>query len=234
VLPSYSSGSVFKIAHANLTNGEDDWDATIKTIYDQDADLVSIQEVNFQLNERLERVFEERYPYRSSPMKKNDFWSISIFSKKPLTLLDTFYVGDMPNLHGVMSLEAEEQQVHFISSYLLPPFSDQQGSEAFRNHLDQIAVKRHSREVPYLVLGDFNVAGWYDEIHDFREKAGLMDSRRGYMPAVSSPFSYPVDHIFFSEQLKCVGFDIIKTPTSESIGIVGTYQLDDTFLSGLQ
>jgi len=234
VLPAYSAGSILKIAHANLTNVGDDIETALQTIYDADADLVSLQEVNFQLNDRIASIFNARYPYRSSPMKKNDFWSIGVYSKQPLMALDTFYFGDIPNLHGTMTMEQEGQPIQFISSYVLPPFSNQLGIDQFKNHLDKIASFRDSRTIPYFVFGDFNVAGWYDEIHDFRERASLMDSRRGYMPAVSNPFSYPVDHIFFSEQLKCVDFDIIKTPTSESIGILGTYQFDDEFLSGLE
>ena len=234
VLPEYSAGSVLKIAHANLTNVDDDLELALQEIYSLNADLVSLQEVNFQLNERIEEIFGDKYPYRSSPMKKNDFWSIYVFSKVPMTSLDTFYVGDIPNLHGTISMEQDGPPIQFISSYILPPFSDQLGNDAFQKHLDEIASFRDSTTIPYFVFGDFNVAGWYDEIHDFREQAALMDSRRGYMPAVSNPFSFPVDHIFFSEQLKCVDFDIIKTPASTSIGIVGTYQLNDTYLSGLE
>ena len=231
VLPAYSAGSVLKIAHANLTSVGDDMEMALQTIYNIDADLVSLQEVNFQLNDRIKEVFSDRYPYHSSPMKKDDFWSINVFSKKPLASIDTFYIGNIPNLHGAMSLEQEEQPIHFISSYILQP---ELGDEDFQRHLDQIVLARKSKSIPYLVFGDFNVAGWYDEIYNFKEQAGLMDSRRGYMPAVSNPFSFPVDHIFFSEQLKCVDFDIINTPTSYSIGIVGTYQLKDSFLSDLE
>jgi len=164
-------------------------------------------------------------------LKKNDFWSINIYSKASIEKLDTFYVGDLPNLEGEILLENENMPIRFVSTYMLPPFSDL-GANTFQDHLDRLVNTRRSMTAPFVVFGDFNVAGWYDEIQDFRDKTDLMDSRRGYMPAVGSLLSYPVDHIFFSSQLKCVDFEIIQSSTDQ-VGIVGTYQLDENFLSGL-
>ncbi len=234
VLPAYSSGSVFKIAHANLTNITGEMEDALLAIVETDADLISLQEVDFPLNERVVEIFSERYPYRSSPMKKNDFWSINVFSKLPFSGLDTFYFGDIPNIHGAITLAQEQQPIYFISSYVLPPFSDQQGNDDFKGHLDYISGRRRSMAAPYFVFGDFNVAGWYDEIRDFRDQTELMDSRRGYMPAVNNLLSYPVDHIFFSDQLKCVGFEMIETTAFDHIGIVGTYQLDNVVLETVE
>ena len=224
VLPAYSSGAVFKIAHANLANVTGDLEEALNVIRDTKADLISIQEVNFPLQGQVNSHFVRSYPYQTGPMKKNDFWSINVWSQTPIINLDTFYVGDMPNLHGSILIENDAPPIHFISTYVLPPFSDQLGSNDFNAHLEQIGNRRRSMDAPYVVFGDFNVAGWYDEIQDFRERIELMDSRRGYMPAVNSIFSYPVDHIFFSEQLECIGFEVLETPSSGQIGIVGTYQ----------
>jgi len=184
--------------------------------------------VNFPLNEKIQNLLQKQYPYHSSPLKKNDFWSINVYSKSAISNLDTFYVGDLPNLEGEILLENENLPIRFVSAYILPPL----GNNNFQDHLDRLSNTRRSKTSPFVVFGDFNVAGWYDEIQDFRDKTELMDSRRGYMPAVGSLLSYPVDHIFFSDQLKCVDFDVIQSNTDQ-IGIVGTYQLDENFLSGL-
>lgn len=234
VLPAYSSGTVLKIAHANLRNVDEGIEEALVALYQTDADIISLQEVDFPLNEQIANIFAEKYPYRSSPMKKNDFWSINVFSKEPMVALDTFYYGDMPNLYGSINMSSEQQSINFVSTYILPPFSDQLGNDNFKGHLDSIANFRTSEDTPYFVFGDFNVAGWYDEIQDFREQAGLLDSRRGYMPAVTNLFSYPVDHIFFSEHLKCVGFEIIESASSSAVGIMGSYQLDDTYLEKME
>lgn len=233
ILPEYSAGGVLKIAHANMTNVTEDLDAAIAALVETDADLISLQEVSYPLNEKIHGLLQDKYPYRSAPLKKNDFWSLNVYSKSPIANLDTFYVGDLPNLQGEITLDNEELPINFVSTYMLPPFSDLLGNENFHDHLDLLASKRRSMTTPFVVFGDFNVAGWYDEIQDFREKAALMDSRRGYMPAVGSLFSYPVDHIFFSEQLKCVDFEVIQSVSADQFGIVGTYQINEVPLGDL-
>ncbi|MBT8218375.1 MAG: endonuclease/exonuclease/phosphatase family protein [Bacteroidia bacterium] len=232
VLPNPSIGSAIKIAHANLTNITGNLDMALEEISKTDADIISLQEVNFSLNERIQDIFSQDYPYMTRPMKENDFWSVAVMSKSAFQGLDTFYYDGIPNIHAKITLDNENRPIHIISAYLLPPFTDPLGN-SFQEHLDIIASKRRSLTDPYLVFGDFNVAGWYDEILDFREQAQLMDSRRGYMPAVNNLFGYPVDHIFYSDQLKCIGFEIIKDQDSQEIGILGTYQFDEEFLSGL-
>ena len=57
VLPAYSTGSVLKIAHANLTNVDASVEDALLAIYNTDADLVSLQEVDFPLNERILEIF---------------------------------------------------------------------------------------------------------------------------------------------------------------------------------
>lgn len=232
ILPNPSIGSAIKVAHANLTNVTGDLDEILKEILSSDADIISLQEVNFSLNDKISEIFQEKYPYITSPMKDNDFWSVSILSKSEFQDLDTFYFNGIPNIHASILIHEENRAINIISSYLLPPFTDQL-VDSYQSHLNLISSERRSLSDPYLVFGDFNVAGWYDEILDFREHTQLMDSRRGYMPAVNNFFGYPIDHIFYSDQLKCIGFDIIKDKNSQHIGILGTYQFDDEFLSGI-
>lgn len=233
VLPAYSAGSTITVAHANLTNITGSLEEAFLKILEEDADIISLQEVNLPLNAEVENAFKAQYPYISAPMKRNDFWSIVMMSKKPFKGLDTTYINNIPHLQGGITLDGEEQPVYFMSAYALPPFNQQSGGRALDLHLAEITSQRVPMDLPYIVVGDFNVAGWFDEMQDFREQNALLDSRRGYMPAVTNFFSYPIDHIFFSEQLKCVAFDIIKNVDAEHIGIVGTYQLSDSYLTSL-
>ena len=67
---------------------------------------------------------------------------------------------------------------------------------------------------------------------EFKFNARLKDSRRDGIPrspeGAVSFFGVPVDHIFFSEQLECTEFRVIKNENASHLGIVGTYQLKTT------
>ena len=64
-----------------------------------------------------------------------------------------------------------------------------------------------------IVLGEFNMVYWSDEIRQFRETTHLRNSRKDVIPA---SFRAPFDHVFYAEDLQCVALkDLMLSKKTE-------------------
>ena len=215
-----------KVANFNVSHAVNNIDTLIAGITDSEADLLSIQEVNPKLDSilrnRLHLIFPNIYSYKSV-----DFYGMMICSKYPFGKTDTFSYQGIPNLVGCINIEKENCKLHFISTYLLPPFNAQT-YEQMRGHLGTIAYKSQEINAPLVVLGTFNTVPWSREIQDFKAIGELSDSRIGFAPTypnnVPSILQVPYDHIFHSKYLTCTEFKTVTTKATEHTGIEGVFQ----------
>ena len=215
-----------KVANFNVSHAVNNIDTLISGIADSEADLLSVQEVNPRLDsifrKRLSAIFPYIYSYKSA-----DFYGMMILSKYPFGKTDTFSHQGIPNIIGCINIEKEKCKLHFISSYLLPPFNAQT-YETMRGHLGTIAYKSKEINAALVVLGTFNAVPWSREIQDFKTIGELSDSRIGFAPTypnnVPSMLQVPYDHIFHSKYLVCTEFKTVKTKATEHTGIEGVFQ----------
>lgn len=113
-----------------------------------------------------------------------------------------------------------ENNIGFISTYVLPPFGDNEFLKT-KNHLNHISQLINTKEMPFIVSGDFNLVYWSNEIKSFRNSSNLNNSRRDVSQNL---LKIPYEHIFFSNKLECVLFEEIKDDTGGNLGIKGSYQ----------
>ena len=171
----------------------------------------------------------EKFPYSTARIGFDP--GIAVFSKFEINNQDTFFVENLPNIVGSIKPDGQDQELFFISSTTLPPFYTKD-YDRLKKQLNRIAEKASAINAPILTLADYNLVQWSDEIHDFRTKAGLKDSRRGFSPAAAggnvfgSFFESPRDHIFFSEHFKCIGFQNLESSSSHHLGIKGSFQFN--------
>ncbi len=219
-----------KVANYNVSNAINNIDTLIAGIANSEADLLSIQEVNPVLDSifrnRLVKKFPNIYSYKSA-----DFYGMMILSKYPFGKADTFSYRGIPNMIGCINIEKEKCKLHFISSYLLPPFNAQT-YEIMRGHLGTIAYKSKEINAPLVVLGTFNTVPWSREIQDFKSIGELSDSRIGFAPTypnnAPAMLQVPYDHIFHSQYLACTEFETVTTKATKHTGIEGVYQFVNT------
>lgn len=218
------------VAHFNLS-ASDDYQSTIEAIINTDADLLSLQEVTPDWNLYIKESLKSKYPY-SNTILRIDPYGIAVYSKYRMQSLDTFYLNDIPNIIGSIKTKESSRQVYFISSVTTPPYSSR-AYDKLKEQFDKIVSYVKRIKDPVITIGDYNVVSWSNEIQDFKEKANLRDSRRGFLPSYPtghfSFFSIPVDHIFYSQDLECTDFKTISSPSSEHLGIQGSFQFISNF-----
>ena len=223
-VPLQTSDDIIKIAHFNLTATDEDVTGTIEQILRPNADLISIQEVTPDWDDILKESLKETYPYAFS-ISRADPFGIAIYSKLPITDMDTFYYEDIPNLSGIIRSKNDKEEIRFICSHTTPPLYNV-AYERMKNHLKIIADYANQIKTPIITLGEFNAPPWWAEIHDLKEAANLQDSRRSAAYGFADIFKMPVDYIFHSKELTCINFRPIYTKASGHMGIIGSYQFN--------
>lgn len=221
--------SIINIALINISNINEDPHGAIETMLNSDACILSIPDIGPMVYEFLKDTLIEKFPYSTARIGFDP--GIAVFSKYEINNQDTFFVENLPNIVGSIKPDGQNQELFFISSTTLPPFYTKD-YDRLKKQLNRIVEKASMINAPILTLADYNLVQWSDEIHDFRDKAGLKDSRRGFSPAAAgnnvfgSFFESPRDHIFFSEHFKCIGFQNLESSSSYHLGIKGSFQFN--------
>lgn len=221
--------TIIDIALINISNINEDPDGAIQAMLTSEVSILSIPNIDPAFYEFLKDTLSEKFPYCTQRIGFDP--GIAVFSKFEINNQDTFFVENLPNIMGSIKPDGQDQELFFISSTTLPPFYTKD-YDRLKKQLNRIAEKASAINAPILTLADYNLVQWSDEIHDFRNKAGLKDSRRGFSPSAAgtnifgSFFESPRDHIFFSEHFKCIGFENLKSSSAQHLGIIGSFQFN--------
>lgn len=218
--PVATNAPSVNIAQITISASNDEVETTIESLLASDADILSIHEVTPDWGDVLEGALPKSYPFYSTVYRPDDFQGIAIYSKYPIQQLDTFYYNSIPNLSVTIEGEGEEEAFHFVSSYIYPEFGRNDAAQ-IEGHFDAISHYISKLKGPVIAFGDYNQVQWSDVVQNFKADNLLYDSRR--FPF----FDYPSDHIFYSSHFKCTDFQTIQTPSTQHLGVVGNYQLDE-------
>jgi endonuclease/exonuclease/phosphatase (EEP) superfamily protein YafD len=218
-LPEQTQNEKITIAHFNTSSAPSGYNSLLEAVIESDADIISFQEVTPDWDLFLKNNLSETYPFNGSNVRI-DPYGMSVFSKIPINQYDTFHYEEIP--HQMINISiSEKQNINIVSAHVLPPVGQRLNERAV-HHLDEIANEIGSKDGPSIVLGDFNLVYWSNEIRNFREKTQLKNSRRDVSQNL---LKIPYDHIFFSGELECTKFQDISDTISNHLGIIGTYQI---------
>jgi endonuclease/exonuclease/phosphatase (EEP) superfamily protein YafD len=223
-----TGGKIVKIANYNVSFVEDSVVTNLtRSILENNAQLISIQEMTPDLDSLVVDGVKEKYPYVYS-LKRADYYGMLVLSSSPFIEIDTFNFGTIPNIRGSLAMDGGEKKVDFIISYCQPSFSSSTYQQ-LKEHLKMIATKAKQSPNPIITMGTYNTVPWAPEVQDFKKIARLNDSRLGLAPTTASSsnplFQIPIDHIFHSSSLKCTNFQAITYRTFTHLGIEGTYEV---------
>ena len=210
----------------DLSSAEDGYEKTVEHILSINADIISLQELTPNwvpvLNDSLARI----YPYHHL-LARIDLFGMGVFSKFPITGIDTFYFGDIPNLLTTVKVR-DDLSFHIIHSVSEAPVNEQAYTD-INGHFREVAMFMASLEGPVITVGNYRLPSWAPEVQEFKFSAGLKDSRRDGLPrpsrGIASFFGVPVDHIFYTGGLECTEFKSLLNENSSHLGIYGCYQL---------
>ncbi len=216
VFPKINGEQKISVAQFNMSAASDDANASIKSMLDTHADIISLQEVTPDWQPILKSKLNKKYPYHSLVYRTTDFLGVAIYSRFPFQNLDTVYCDESPNL--VAKIQIESQPIYLAATYFYPELNDKD-IVRIEKHKDILNRYFEHIDEPVLNFGEFNQVQWASFIKEYKSDMKLMDSRR--FPF----FDNPTDHIFFSEHFECIDFKTISNAYTNHLGICGEYQI---------
>jgi len=216
IYPSSSVLPKMSVANFNLSSFNREH-INIDSLFENvEADLISFQEYTPDWDQAILERLIDKYPFAHRRVKANPF-GMAIFSKKPFKHTSNFDYKGLPNIDILIKNTMED--IHVICAYipLAYPGTDMDNTE----HLSVLANHINQLNKPAIVMGDFHMVYWSQELNEFTGKAALENSRRSSTLTRTRIY----DHIFYSDLLECTQFKEIQDLEQNHIGIVGTYQL---------
>ena len=238
---------------ADPDNAPFDLDATIAEIKRFDADLVYLQEVeqalpdgvqtnpppNYTLLKAALPEYDSVFAYPKADQRELPFGiGLAIFSKTPLRdlvkhdlpspLVEFDFFGETKTPTDRLLIEAkttiEGRELQLLNTHLLALFMLKSSSQ-FHGEQRRIIgeLLRNSREAT-LLAGDFNVSQHESLMAEYR-KFGFESVQSSEITWRRMPFV--LDHIFHNAKLRCVGRQVVPTPTSDHHLLIGDFEFAD-------
>lgn len=217
IMPISNEEASVRIAHLNLSNSENDIEAVTDLLMKTNADIISLQEYTPFWKQALGNTLESQYSNKNE-LVRIDPYGLAIFSKLEFVKIDTFYCKTIPGLN--LQISIGDKSVQIITSYISPSLN-RNSSEMADDQLMTINSIINQYQQSAIIVGEFNHVYWSNKIRTFRSKSQLLNSRRNVTP---TSFSIPVDHIFHTSDLECIGFEDLFDFEKRRLGILGRYQ----------
>ena len=208
-------------AQFNLTNASSS-EEMLSSLRKSGADVLSIHEVNPGWSQWLEDSLGQAYPYHHT-MVDIGIFGMALFSRFPISSVDTFFYEEIPNLR--VCLEKEGMDICFISVHTEPALNEY-SFRRLEGQLETLCGQIARMDMPLVVMGDFNSVSWSKELQHFMEKSGLLESRSGFMDRQGSFWGVPIDHIFHSQRLECADFVNFSDAEGRHLGIMAAFQIN--------
>lgn len=219
LFPNKNLEPAISIAYINVKNADDDLKKFLGRVKDLDADVISFSEVDPAWNQLLRYHLSEDYKYSES-LVRIDPQGMCVFSKLPISDIDTVYYENNPNLLSTFNING--RPISVMSSYLVPALDKATGNTAGAQ-LSAVADALNELEHPFFSIGGYNQTYWSSQITNFRKEANLENSRRD-ISSVGLNVKVLYDHIFYSPHLECIDFTDIYSENMSYLGIMGSFQ----------
>ena len=202
----------FEMLQVSTANLNDNVAAGLAAIQRAAPDLVSVQGLTPDWAEYLAEELDGAYPHQYT-FEDIGLQGIGLYSSTPLGSVDSVVVGGIVHVDACYAGDAGLEELRLLAVQTLPPVNAF-AYHRLRRQLAVVAEQVRAAELPTVVFGDFNSVPWSDEFYDFQRDAELLDSRRTYQSTFvkGSPqfFETPVEHIFYSPDLRCVGYQSLR------------------------
>ncbi len=213
--PKLNNTQNITVGHVNLSN-VDHAIPLIEEIKRSKPDLISFQEFTPDWEGLLSKLKDE-YPYHYEAMRI-DLHGKTFYSKYPIEKVDTLN-RDIAFDIAVHVLKNNNSYT-IISPYLTPSLDKSSLTKA-KVQMKNISDYIGSHGGRTIVLGDFNMVYWSEEIRNFRDATKLDNSRKDVIPASSK---MPYDHVFYSKNLQCLKVKDFMLNDKERVGLISIFQ----------
>ena len=218
IIAGPSSDSRIKVSLIDLKACEGAESFPLKTIKENQAHIISFQHYNEYWNNLIQIQLYKTYPYiyKWHPSEEE---GLAIYSSVPFDSSYTLNFDAVPN--AVIDFNFENQIFHLVSSYF--PFEENVAIQDKSALLDSMAAFINELDGHVLNLGHYNEYYWSRAIIEYRKLASLENSRR---QIDWQQGKVPQDHIFHSDQLRCISLEELYTDQKIHVGLHANYVIE--------
>jgi len=208
-----------RLAHLNVFQGNDDYNAVIASVLEADADVISVQEVGPEWAVALSTALSEKYPH-AQVVPRTNCSGIALFSKLPFKRAEVIEIARTPFIDATVEMDGRLLRV--IAAHATSPGG--YGRFLRRNEqLDALAgIIRDSGE-PVVLIGDLNTVHWDDAYRRFCVVSGarpMNSSMELTWPSVGPFALMPLDHALIKGPLSPARFRSFRISGSDHRGLV--------------
>ena len=232
------SGQEISIISANVLQSNRKAAKLLDLISEKMPDIVLVIETNAWWEQALASL-EEAYPSHIKHPLDNTYGML-LYSKFTIKAYDIRFLLEeyIPSIFATIILPSGTE-IEIIGVHPKPPRPDKM-QDATERDAELLIVAKHvaDRDLPIIVMGDFNDVAWSHTTRLFQRMSGLLDPRKGRglynTYHADYPFyRFPLDHIFHSkhfrikviERLAHIGSDHFPVYAALSLeNDAGTYQ----------
>ncbi len=232
--PQVRDGSSLRLMSANVFVGNQNSEAVIQLVRQEQPDLFLAIEVSPRWQRDLE-VLQEDYPHvlaarRTQSFGGHDAFGIALFSREPATMSEVRRVGieGLPVLVAEFGVNGSPLTVIGVHPY--PPVS--RACTAIRNeYLAAAADIAAAIDGACILLGDLNTTSWSPSFLELLRRSGLRDSRPGFGIQPTWPdgpwlLRIPIDHALVSRELTIADHRIGPSTDSDHRPVIIEIQVD--------
>lgn len=210
---SASNTNSLKIYTSNVLQKNEKKNLLIADLKKVDPDVVLLTETDQKWIDEVSDFFANDYQKQVVPI--DNTYGMALYSKLDLVDIETkFLVSDsIPSIHGKLRLK-DGNLIQFYAIHPTPPVPQENDMSTNRDaEMMMIAKMSLERELPTLVLGDFNDVAWSETSQLFKNVSTLLDARlgRGFFNTYSADsyiLKWPLDHIFVSEEFRVKNIEV--------------------------
>lgn len=125
----------------------------------------------------------------------------AIYSKNRLLSYNTISFGGLPGLATIIQTGADSVKVVSVT---ISPFNTKEKKNIAQNEIIELEKYLARDGLKKILIGNMNQTYWSHELNRFRNKSGLLNSRRTVSPL---EIKIPHDHIFYSPEFECYQFN---------------------------
>ena len=222
------------VAHLNTLAGNQEKEKVVEFIRDSGADFVFLTEVTGPLLELIESA--EDLPYETVVGTSRSFGVLGL-ARSSTIASNPSIEGHVTNLGEtrlpgvVIEAQLGDQPFEILSFQTSSPGRAAK-AEGRDSQLAAAAEWVAERDIPVLLIGDFNATPWTPALSDLMRTADLTDSARGRgfsgsWPAGWGPFKIPIDHALHSEGLTTVKRVRGPSAGSDHLSLIVTLALSE-------
>jgi endonuclease/exonuclease/phosphatase (EEP) superfamily protein YafD len=209
------TGSKLRVMLVNLRRQNQNTEAALRRIVENDPDLLVLEEVDDRWWAAL-GALRQTYRHHISDCREDDF-GIALLSRLPLTNATTIYLGgaEVPSLRAEVVVHG--QLITVLGTHPVPPGG---ASGTFLRNEQLVAVGGVLRSTAgaKILIGDLNTTPWNHAFRRLLDDSSLVDSSRGFgyqatWPTFLWPMRIPLDHCLVSRELR-----VNRYRAGESIG----------------